>query len=66
MRADRVLELRVSRAMIEVLDIASGEIELFWDVRPDQARRFAKALRVDLVSLESDEFLDKWTRWQQD
>lgn len=66
MRADRVYELRVSRAMIEVLDIASGEIELFWDVRPDQTRRFAKALRVDLVSLAPQEFLDKWTRWQQD
>jgi hypothetical protein len=63
-RADRAYELRVSRAMIEVLDIATGEIALFWDVRPDQTRRFAKALRADLVSLEAGEFLDKWTRWQ--
>lgn len=65
MRADRAYELRVTRAMIEVLDIATGEIALFWDVRPDQTRRFAKALRADLVSLEAAEFLDKWTRWQQ-
>ena len=65
MRADRAYELRVSRAMIEVLDIATGEIALFWDVRPDQTRRFAKALRADLVSLEAQDFLDKWTRWQQ-
>ena len=65
MRADRAYELRVSRAMIEVLDIATGEIALFWDVRPDQTRRFAKALRADLVSLEAGDFLDKWTRWQQ-
>lgn len=65
MRADRAYELRVSRAMIEVLDIATGEIALFWDVRPDQTRRFAKALRADLVSLDAEEFLDKWTRWQQ-
>jgi hypothetical protein len=64
-RADRAYELRVSRAMIEVLDIATGEIALFWDVRPDQTRRFAKALRADLVSLDAEEFLDKWTRWQQ-
>jgi hypothetical protein len=64
-RADRAYELRVARAMIEVLDIATGEIALFWDVRPDQTRRFAKALRADLVSLEADAFLDKWTRWQQ-
>ena len=65
MRADRVYELRVSRAMIEVLDIATGEIALFWDVRPDQTRRFAKALRVDLLELDAEAFLDKWTRWQQ-
>jgi hypothetical protein len=64
-RADRAYELRVSRAMIEVLDIATGEIALFWDVRPDQTRRFAKALRADLVSLEAEDFVDKWTRWQQ-
>jgi hypothetical protein len=65
MRADRAYELRVTRAMIEVLDISTGEIALFWDVRPDQTRRFAKALRADLLSLEDDAFLDKWTRWQQ-
>ncbi len=65
MRADRAYELRVSRAMIEVLDIATGEIALFWDVRPDQTRRFARALRADLVSLDARQFLDKWTRWQQ-
>jgi hypothetical protein len=64
-RADRAYELRVTRAMIEVLDIATGEIALFWDVRPDQTRRFAKALRADLVSLEAGAFLDKWTRWQE-
>jgi hypothetical protein len=59
-----VYELRVSRAMIEVLEIATGEIALFWDVRPDQTRRFAKALRADLVSLEARTFLDKWAKWQ--
>ena len=65
MRADRAYELRVSRAMIEVLDIATGEIALFWDVRPDQTRRFARTLRADLVSLEAEAFMDKGTRWQE-
>jgi hypothetical protein len=64
-RADRAYELRVSRAMIEVLEISTGEIALFWDVRPDQTRRFAKALRTDLVQLDAQTFLDKWARWQQ-
>ena len=69
MRANRAYELRVSRgaptAMIEVLEIDTGEIALFWDVRSDQARRFAGALRTDLAQLEAEAFLDKWTRWQQ-
>ena len=69
MRANRAYELRVSRgvptAMIEVLEIDTGEIALFWDVRSDQARRFASALRTDLAQLDADAFLDKWARWQQ-
>ncbi len=69
MRANRAYELRVSRgtptAMIEVLEIDTGEIALFWDVRPDQTRRFASALKTDLAQLEAEDFLDKWTMWQQ-
>lgn len=69
MKANRAYELRVSRgaptAMIEVLEVESGEVALFWDVRPDQARRFAGALRTDLAQLEADTFLDKWARWEQ-
>jgi hypothetical protein len=69
LKANRAYELRVSRgapaAMIEVIEIDTGEIALFWDVRPDQARRFAGALRSDLAQLEAETFLDKWARWQQ-
>ena len=69
MRANRAYELRVSRgaptAMIEVLEIDTGEIALFWDVRSDQARRFAAALRADLAQLEAGDFLDKWARFEQ-
>jgi hypothetical protein len=68
-KANRAYELRVSRggptAMIEVLEIDTGEIALFWDVRPDRARRFAAALRTDLAQLEAGDFLDKWSRWDQ-
>lgn len=69
MKANRAYELRVSRggptSMIEVLEVDSGEIALFWDVRPDQTRRLAGALRADLAQLEADVFLDKWARWTQ-
>ena len=69
MKANRAYELNVSRgsptAMIEVLEIDTGEIALFWDVRPDQTRRLAAALRTDLAQLEASEFIAKWTKWQQ-
>lgn len=64
-RANRVYELRVSRTMIEVLEIDSGEIALFWDVRPDQARRLANALRADLAQMDPQAFLDKWAIYDQ-
>jgi hypothetical protein len=65
MRANRVYELKVSRAMIEVLRIEDGEIALFWDVQPGQTRRLAKALRADLSQMDDESFLDKWARFDQ-
>jgi hypothetical protein len=49
---------------VEVLEIATGEIALFWDTEPAQTGRLARALRADLAQLESAEFLAKWRRWQ--
>lgn len=65
MRANRAYELQVSRAMVEVLEIETGEIALFWDVRPDQTRKLAKALRADLAQLDDKAFLDKWSIYDQ-
>jgi hypothetical protein len=77
-RANREYELRVRRAgrgpallrspatpdHVEVLEIATGEIALFWDTAPAQTGRLARALRADLAQLEADAFLAKWRRWQ--
>jgi hypothetical protein len=49
---------------VEVIEIASGEIALFWDTAPAQTGRLVRALRADLAGLEDDEFLTKWRRWQ--
>jgi len=49
---------------VEVVEIASGEIALFWDTAPAQTGRLVRALRADLAQLEGDEFLVKWRRWQ--
>ncbi len=46
---------------VEVVDVSSGEVVLFWDCRPREASRLARALRADLASAEVGEFLDRWT-----
>ena len=78
MKANREYELGVRRAgrgpallrgpgqldHVEVIEIATGEIALFWDTEPAQTGRLARALRSDLAQLEAAEFLAKWRRWQ--
>ena len=79
MRANREYELIVTRGglapaviadpdrvdHIEVLEIASGEIVLFWDLYPNQTRRMSRALKTDLAQMEADEFLAKWSRYDE-
>jgi hypothetical protein len=67
-RANREYELIVRRGgaidQVEVVEIASGEVALFWDTAPAQTRRLARALRTDLAQLDAGEFLRRWRRWE--
>jgi hypothetical protein len=47
---------------IEVVEIDSGEVVLYWDCEPGQATRMARALRRDLAQLEGAEFIARWSR----
>jgi len=73
MRADRAYRMTHTRGArmlrapdafetVEIIDIASGETVLFWDVPTREARRFVARLRGDLVALEADEFLERWSQ----
>ena len=46
---------------VEVVEIDSGEVVLFWDCPPQQATRLARALREEMPRLEAAEFLDRWS-----
>jgi len=46
---------------IEVVDIASGEVVLFWDCEPREAARRARAVRADLANLDEEEFIAAWS-----
>jgi hypothetical protein len=46
---------------VEVVEVDSGEVVLFWDQAPPEASRLARALRADLMSLDADEFVHRWS-----
>jgi hypothetical protein len=45
---------------VEIVEIDSGEVVLFWDRPPQAASRLARALREELSGLEADEFISRW------
>ena len=77
MRANREYELIVRRGgrgpaaiadpdrvdLVEIVEIATGEVALFWDVPPVQTRRLTRALKADLAQLEAGDFIRRWRRW---
>jgi hypothetical protein len=64
-KANRAYELLVRRGEhVEVVEIDSGEVVLFWDTIPGDTGKLARALRGDLAQLEADEFLNKWRRYE--
>jgi hypothetical protein len=46
---------------VEIVDIAEGEVVLFWERPPEAASRLVRALRADLYALEPREFLARWS-----
>ena len=78
MKANRAYELIVRRGgrgpallrssteldQIEVVEIDSGEVVLFWDTTPAQTGRLARALKADLARMEAQAFLLAWRRYE--
>jgi hypothetical protein len=71
-RAYRLIVTRAGRAPalladpgridhVEVVEIDSGEVILFWDRPAHGASKLARALRADLAQLEAEEFLARWS-----
>jgi hypothetical protein len=49
---------------VEIVDIDSGEVVLFWDTAPKQTGRLSRALKADLAQLDAAEFLARWRRYE--
>jgi hypothetical protein len=64
-RGDRVPALIADPSRmdhIEVVEIDSGEVVLFWDLPADAARRVVRQMREDLGQLEAEEFMAAWSQ----
>jgi hypothetical protein len=46
---------------VEVVEVGSGEVVLFWDCSPREATRLARALRADLAGRDAEEFIAHWS-----
>lgn len=46
---------------VEVVEVESGEVVLFWDLTADGARRVLRQLREDLGNLEAEQFFAAWS-----
>ena len=46
---------------IEVVEVDSGEVVLFWDRAPQAASKLSRALRADLAQLDAQEFMARWS-----
>ena len=45
---------------IEVVEIESGEVVLYWDCPAPRTRRLLRALRTDLARSNASDFIDTW------
>jgi hypothetical protein len=66
-KANRAYELLVRKGRhehVEIVEIDTGEVVLFWDTRVGDTGKLARALRTDLAALDADEFLAKWRRYE--
>lgn len=73
-RANRALRLIVRRGgwmpsmladprrvdHVEVVEISSGEVVLFWDRSPQSATQLVRMLRAEMAELDVETFIDRW------
>jgi hypothetical protein len=45
---------------LEIVEVDTGEVILFWDRPPQAASKLARALRGDLSQLQDEEFIARW------
>lgn len=60
-RTPRFLADRSAIERLEVVEIETAETALILDVAAGDAARIARAMKADLSSMETEDFLAKWS-----
>ncbi|MEA2250195.1 MAG: hypothetical protein QOG70_437, partial [Solirubrobacteraceae bacterium] len=50
----------------EIVDVDDGEVVLYWDLLPRDAKRVVAMVRADLQELEAREFFERWASFEGD
>jgi hypothetical protein len=51
---------------IEIVDVDDGEVVLYWDLLPRDAKRVEHMLRADLDAMDAREFYEQWAAFEGD
>lgn len=62
----RLIVRRGAPAHVEVVDVDDGEVALFWDLLPRDARRIEEMLRAELETMDAREFFERWAAFEGD
>jgi len=63
-RGPALLRAKDEADHVEVVEIDSGEVVLFWDTTPQQTGRLSRALKADLAQMDAGAFLAHWRRYE--
>jgi hypothetical protein len=45
---------------VEIVEVDSGEVILYWDCPAQRARELVRMLREELSQMDAEDFLDRW------
>ena len=65
-RAPAVLAAPERVDHIEIVDVDEGEMVLYWDLLPRDAKRVIAMIRADLDALDAGEFFARWASFEGD
>ena len=51
---------------VEIIEVDAGEMVLYWDLLPRDAKRVIAMIRADLATMDAREFFERWASFEGD